>query len=95
MIDSSRLQRIAEIVMVLGIVALCQPWSMFLHRYGVAIILVGLVTFMMTNWFGKTQAQRDAEVEGVFDVSDHHDGLAKDGHAHETLVQNRQTGSRP
>ena len=31
--------------MVLGIVALCQPLSLTLHSYGVAIILVGLVGF--------------------------------------------------
>jgi hypothetical protein len=34
-------------VMVLGIAALCQPWSLFLHRYGVLIIIVGLVTFIV------------------------------------------------
>jgi disulfide bond formation protein DsbB len=79
MINSSKLQRIAEIVMVLGILALCQPWSMFLHRYGVAIILVGLITFMLTNWFGKTDAQRQEEMDGVFDVSDHQDGRAHGG----------------
>ena len=60
--------------MILGIIALCQPWSMFLHSYGVAIILVGLITFMLTNWFGKTDAQRREEAEGVFDVSDHYEG---------------------
>ena len=38
--------------MVLGIVALCQPWNLFLHRYGLTIIIVGLVTFMFTGWFG-------------------------------------------
>ena len=32
-------------MMILGIVALLQPWSLFLHRYGVTIILVGLVGF--------------------------------------------------
>jgi hypothetical protein len=32
-------------VMVLGIVALCQPWSEFLHRYGVTVTLAGLVAF--------------------------------------------------
>jgi hypothetical protein len=74
MINSSQLQRISEVVMIFGIVALCQPWSMFLHSYGVGIIIVGLVTFMMTNWFGKTDAQRAEEAEGAFDVSDHHDG---------------------
>jgi hypothetical protein len=32
-------------VMVLGIAALCQPWSLFLHRYGLAITLIGLIGF--------------------------------------------------
>jgi len=36
-------------LMILGIVALCQPWSLFLHRYGVTMILVGLVAFMITG----------------------------------------------
>jgi hypothetical protein len=39
--------------MVLGIVFLCQPWNLFLHRYGLTIIIVGLITFMLTNWFGR------------------------------------------
>ena len=78
MISSAKLQRIAELVMVLGIVALCQPWSLFLHRYGVTIIIVGLVTFMCTNWFGKKDGEREPP-DGVFDVSDHHDGTAQGG----------------
>jgi hypothetical protein len=32
-------------LMVLGIVALCQPWIQVLHAYGVTITLVGLVGF--------------------------------------------------
>ena len=59
MISSERLQRIAEVVMVLGIVALCQPWNLFLHRYGVTIILIGLVTFLFTNWFGAKVVTED------------------------------------
>lgn len=39
------LEPISQWVMVLGIVALLQPWSHFLHSYGVTIILVGLVGF--------------------------------------------------
>ena len=73
MISSTRLQRIAEIVMVLGIVALCQPWNMLLHRYGLTITIVGLLTFMFTGWFGKPAGRKPAE-DAVFDVSDHHDG---------------------
>jgi hypothetical protein len=37
-------------IMVAGIVALCQPLSLALHSYGVAIILVGLIGF---NVFSK------------------------------------------
>ena len=73
MIRSATLQRTAEIVMVLGIVALCQPWSFFLHRYSVAIIIVGLLTFMFTGWFGKPDGKTDS-TDGAFDVSDHHEG---------------------
>ena len=71
-ISSATLQRIAEIIMVLGIIALCQPWNMFLHRYGLTIIIIGLVTFMCTNWFGNSGEKENTE--GVFDVSDHHEG---------------------
>ena len=49
MISSAKLQRAAEIVMVLGIVALCQPWNLFLHRYGLTMTLVGLIAFMITS----------------------------------------------
>ena len=73
MISSARLQRIAEIVMVLGIIALCQPWNMVLHRYGLTITIVGLLTFMFTGWFGKPEGASD-ETDGVFDVSDHREG---------------------
>jgi hypothetical protein len=59
MIRSDQLQRIAEIVMVLGIVALCQPWSLFLHRYGLTVIIIGLITFLFTNWFGSKVVTED------------------------------------
>lgn len=64
MIRSDKLQNIAEIVMVLGIVALCQPWNLFLHRYGLTIILVGLVTFLFTNWFGSKIVTEDDDASG-------------------------------
>ena len=75
MISSQKLQRIGEIVMILGIVALCQPWNLFLHRYGLTIIIVGLLTFMFTGWFGKPDPEEES-TDGVFDVSDHHEGRA-------------------
>ena len=75
MISSQKLQRIGEIVMILGIVALCQPWNLFLHRYGLTIIIVGLLTFLFTNWFGSKPDEQE-NVDGVFDVSDHREGKA-------------------
>ena len=39
----------SQILMVLGIVALCQPWSLSLHSYGVTIILIGLIGFNITS----------------------------------------------
>ena len=34
-------------LMILGIFALCQPWSKALHQNGVMIIIIGLVGFMV------------------------------------------------
>ena len=39
----------AQAVMIFGIVALCQPWVEPLHRYGLTIIIAGLVTFMVAT----------------------------------------------
>ena len=38
---------VSQWIMILGIVALLQPWSHGLHSYGVTIILVGLAAFMI------------------------------------------------
>ena len=38
---------LSQWLMVIGIIALCQPWVEVLHRYGVTIILVGLVGFIV------------------------------------------------
>jgi hypothetical protein len=61
MIRSATLQRIAEVVMVLGIVALCQPWNLFLHRYGLTVVIIGLLTFMFTGWFGSNEGEQTDE----------------------------------
>ena len=41
------LEPVAMYTMIAGIVALCQPWSLLLHRYGVTIILLGLIGFLI------------------------------------------------
>ena len=57
MISSQKLQRVGEIVMILGIVALCQPWNLFLHRYGLTMTLVGLIAFMVTTKIPREEKQ--------------------------------------
>jgi hypothetical protein len=46
-ISASYLEPLSQWVMVLGIVALCQPWVNVIHRYGVTVILVGLIGFLV------------------------------------------------
>jgi len=40
-----QLEFASMVLMVFGIVALCQPWSLLLHQYSVAMIIGGLVAF--------------------------------------------------
>ena len=40
-----QLEFASMVLMMLGIVALCQPWVLFLHSYSVLMIIVGLVAF--------------------------------------------------
>jgi len=39
----------SQILMIAGIVALCQPWVEVLHRFGTTLTLIGLVSFMITT----------------------------------------------
>ncbi|MEX0954097.1 MAG: hypothetical protein WDZ83_02665 [Rhizobiaceae bacterium] len=64
-------------VMIFGIVALCQPWNFLLHRYGVTIIIVGLIGFIITSHIGPGSVGAEDDVEDeAFDVSDHREGKA-------------------
>ena len=47
----------SQILMVLGIMALCQPWSLGLHSYGVTIILIGLIGFNITSKIAPEQGE--------------------------------------
>ena len=53
-----RFESASMAAMMLGIVALCQPWSLVLHQYSVAIIIAGLVAF---NVFSRIKTPGDAE----------------------------------
>ncbi|APO70847.1 hypothetical protein IE4872_PD00313 (plasmid) [Rhizobium gallicum] len=48
----------SQYLMIFGIIALCQPWNLFLHRYGLTITLVGLIAFMVTTKIPRDE-QRD------------------------------------
>jgi hypothetical protein len=39
------LEPLSMYTMIVGIVALCQPWIEVFHRYGVTITLIGLIGF--------------------------------------------------
>ncbi len=54
----------AQALMILGIIALCQPWVLFLHRYGLTIILLGLVGFIVLT---KIAPEPEAEDEYAYD----------------------------
>jgi hypothetical protein len=49
-VSARYLEPASQWVMVLGIIALCQPWIDWLHSYGVTITLIGLIGF---NIFAK------------------------------------------
>ena len=40
---------IAQWTMIAGVIFLCQPWIEVLHRYGLTIIILGLVAFLITS----------------------------------------------
>lgn len=46
-ISARYLEPASQWVMIAGIVALVQPWSLFLHRYSVTMTLIGLVGFII------------------------------------------------
>ena len=48
----------SQYMMIFGIIALCQPWNPFLHRYGMTMTLVGLIAFMVTTKIPRDE-QRD------------------------------------
>jgi hypothetical protein len=58
------LENISQTLMILGIIALCQPWIEVLHRYGVAIILVGLVGFSIFTKIRSPAAPREDSAHG-------------------------------
>ena len=48
-------------VIIFGIFSLCQPWVLILHVYGVSIILIGLVGFIVFSHI-KPLPEEEADV---------------------------------
>ena len=46
-LNAKFLEPLSMLLMVLGIVALCQPWIEVAHRYGLTVTLIGLVGFLV------------------------------------------------
>jgi hypothetical protein len=53
------LESISQWLMVLGIIALCQPWIEVAHRYGVTIILIGLIGFTVFTKIPSLESSED------------------------------------
>jgi hypothetical protein len=51
-------------LMVLGIVVLCQPFSLALHSYGVTVILLGLIGFNVFSKFKPPANQGSSSAHG-------------------------------
>ncbi len=54
----------SQSLMIFGIIALCQPWNEFLHRYGVTIILIGLIGFNLFSKIKPPQAEEAPPAHG-------------------------------
>ena len=68
----------AQGLMIFGIVALCQPWSLFLHQYGVTLTLVGLVAFIVTSKIAPDPEPEADLIDESLDVLDINDDPADD-----------------
>jgi uncharacterized membrane protein YhaH (DUF805 family) len=44
-LHARKLELLSMLVMIFGVIALCQPWNLFLHSYGATVILAGLILF--------------------------------------------------
>ncbi|MEP7294650.1 MAG: hypothetical protein ABI702_00565 [Burkholderiales bacterium] len=60
--NARRFEFLSMVMMMLGIVALCQPWSLILHQYSVLMIIVGLIAFNVFSRV-KSPAARPTETD--------------------------------
>jgi hypothetical protein len=54
------LEPVSMLIIALGIIALCQPWVLYLHRKGFLITAAGLVLFIVFAHF-KPPVEKEVE----------------------------------
>ena len=59
-----RFEFASMVVMMLGIAALCQPWSLELHSYSVLLIIIGLVAFNVFSRIASPAPQQPMDGAG-------------------------------
>jgi hypothetical protein len=55
------LEPLAMWTMIVGIVALCQPWILVLHRYGMTVIIIGLIGFIIFSHIKPDPAEEEQQ----------------------------------
>ncbi len=70
----------AQSLMIFGIISLCQPWSLFLHKYGVTLTLVGLITFMITSKIAPDAEAEEDYIDESVDILEIHGEQPDDVH---------------
>jgi hypothetical protein len=55
------LDRASMLLMVFGIIALCQPWVALLHQWSVLIMLIGLIGFNVSVHIPPPDPRRETE----------------------------------
>jgi hypothetical protein len=61
--NARKLELLSMLVMIFGVIALCQPWDLFLHSYGATIILVGLILFNVFSRIGPPKTKQPPTAE--------------------------------
>jgi hypothetical protein len=60
----------AQLLMIVGIVCLCQPWVAWLHLWSVAIMLAGLVAFNVAAHIPPPLPRIDEDDTGAISVGE-------------------------
>src|SRR5260221_13307887 len=58
-----KLELLSMLVMIFGVIALCQPWNLFLHSYDATIILADLILFNIFSRISPPKTQRSAPLQ--------------------------------